>query len=218
MSSPVEPDVSRLRETAQPPDDANRDGEVALHLSDLELVRLVMQRQPPALERFVNRMQCVPRFVAARNAQMGRPLGNESIEDLVQDVLAVVWRKLPAFQGEAGLETWVYQFCEFELRNAIRRAVPKRARSLEDLEDKDEVGSQEPANSAAGDDLESVYVAMQRLSAAEARIMRLKHFEALTFEAIALRLSMSQSTIKTRYYRALDKLRRHLRLRAEEKA
>ncbi len=174
-----------------------------------------MQRQPPALERFVNRMQCVPRFVAARNAQMGRPLGNESIEDLVQDVLAVVWRKLPGFQGEAGLETWVYQFCEFELRNAIRRAVPRRVRSLEDM---DEVGSQEPANSAASDDLESVYVAMQRLSAAEARIMRLKHFEALTFEAIALRLSMSQNTSKTRYYRALEKLRRHLRLRAEEKA
>ena len=82
----------------------------------------------------------------------------------------------------------------------------------------DEVGSQEPANSAASDDLESVYVAMQRLSAAEARIMRLKHFEALTFEAIALRLSMSQNTSKTRYYRALEKLRRHLRLRAEEKA
>lgn len=196
-----------VAETPRPADDANRPGEVALHVSDLDLIRLVMQRETIAIDRFVVRMQCVPRFVAARNAHWGRPLSDEAIEDVVQDVLAVVWKKLPTYQGEAGLETWVYQFCEFELRNAVRRAGPRRTLSLADhVEPIDTT----PERAMPADDLAPVYAAMENLAAEDVRIIRLKHFEEHTFDSIALRLALSVNTVKTRYYRAIEKLRRRL--------
>lgn len=166
-----------------------------------------MQREPGALDRFIARMQCVPRFVAARNAQWGRPLGNQSMEDVVQDVLAIVWRKLSAYQGEAVLETWVYQFCEFEMRNAVRRANTRRSQSLADVEEP--TAPQEPSR-VGDDDLAPIYAAMDNLPAEDTQIIRLKHFEEQTFDAIAARIGWPANTVKTRYYRALDRLKRKL--------
>src|SRR5688500_8604463 len=74
---------------------------------DLELVRRVLLREGPALASFAARMQCVPRFLAARNAQLGSPLRTEEIEDVAQDTVISVWRKLPEYRAEAKLETWV---------------------------------------------------------------------------------------------------------------
>lgn len=166
-----------------------------------------MRHEPHALDQFIARMQCVPRFVAARNAQWGRPLGTESLEDVVQDVLAVVWRKLSAFQGQAGLETWVYQFCEFEMRNAVRRLSTRRSRSLTEVE---EPTAPPGAPVAIDDDLAPIYVAMENLAPEDTRIIRLKHFEEQTFDGIAASFGWPTNTVKTRYYRALERLKQWL--------
>ena len=42
-------------------------------------------------------------------------------------------------------------------------------------------------------------------------MIRLKHFQELTFEEISSRLSIPANTAKTKYYRGLEKLRETLR-------
>jgi RNA polymerase sigma-70 factor (ECF subfamily) len=173
--------------------------------ADLELVRGVLRRDPAALAQFVARMQCVPRFVAFANARTGRKLSEEAVEDLVQDVIAAAWRRLADFRGDSRLETWVFRFCQFQLRNAVRRAAPRRAVSLSEL------GEIEGATAGSLDEHEEIGAALDRMPDDEARVLRLKHFDGLTFDEIAARLSASPNTIKTRYYRGLNNLRQHLR-------
>ncbi len=173
------------------------------HKSDWEFVQRVMARDPAALDSFVQRMRCVGHFVMLANLRHNRPLDQEALRDVVQDVLALVWRKLSEYHGDAALETWVYRFCDLQVRNAIRRAAPRRTVPL--VNDVVDPRDREPT---ATDDMQSVDAALQSLVPLDASILRLKLFEAMTFEAMARRLARSPNTIKTRYYRALQKLRR----------
>jgi RNA polymerase sigma-70 factor (ECF subfamily) len=161
------------------------------HLSDLELVRALRRGQPEAIAGFVRRMRCVPLGLAAQNARLGRPLNEHDIEDVSQEVL-----------------TWVYRFTSFELMNAVRR---KRTRQrVAELES-------EPAVVPPADkrtrllEYEHLHRALTRLDPIEADVIRLKHFQELTFEEISARLEMPANTAKTKYYRGLEKLQEALR-------
>lgn len=185
---------------------------VVLHPADLKLVQAVLRREPLALEQFSARLACAQRFVALCNGQLGRVLRADELEDAAQSALATVWHKLESFRGEASLETWVFRFCDFEVRNAGRRAVRRRAPSLEEVAEPKHAG---PPAEAAFDDADQVHAAIARLPADEAAVVQLKHFQALTFDAIGTNLGCSANTVKTRYYRAIAALRHHLRKAAD---
>lgn len=178
------------------------------HLSDLELARATLQGRADAIERFVLRMRCVPLSLTAQNARLGRPLNVQDIEDLAQEVVVMIWRKLDTFSGLSTLETWVYRFASLELMNAIRK---KRTRQrVGDLDD-DPPSTAGPDARLSSLDYEHVYRALDRLDASEADVIRLKHFQELTFEEIGANLSMPTNTAKTKYYRGLVKLHEILR-------
>ena len=71
----------------------------AEHSADLRLVREILAGRSDAVERFIDRMRCVPLILAKRNARRGSFLNNEDIEDLTQEVLAIVLRKLDTYAG-----------------------------------------------------------------------------------------------------------------------
>ena len=81
-------------------------------------MREVIENKDAAIDEFIERMRCVPGILAALNARCGRQLDEHLLADVVQDVLIVVWSKLPEFQGTGRLELWVYRICQFELMNA----------------------------------------------------------------------------------------------------
>jgi RNA polymerase sigma-70 factor (ECF subfamily) len=157
-------------------------------------------------------MRCVPAILRVENARLGRGLRPDELEDLVQDTLVAVWRKIDRYMGEAKLETWVWEFCALELRSALRRQ-GRRARLL------DEQNLVPPERCAGVEtpsiDYEDVYESLDRLPEEERVVVRLKHFSHLTFEQTAQRLGLSPNTVKTRYYRALLRLRRWLAPRKE---
>ena len=176
-----------------------------LHSTDLDLVRATLRGDRSAVDRFVGRMGCVPRMLAVQNGRFGRPLDVEEVADLVQDVLVVIWKKLDQFQGRAALETWVYRVCRWELQNAIRRK--RRQPVLVEEADTALPVRQEPGALAAFDRADSALVGLSRLGPPAADVIRLRHFEQLTFDEIGERLQISPNTAKTQYYRGLIKLR-----------
>ena len=89
--------------------------------ADLELVRAVRRGDAAALQRFIERMDCVPRILSVLNARSGRRLKDHDLRDVVQDTLMAVWRKLDRFEGRASLDTWAYRFCVQEMLAAVRR-------------------------------------------------------------------------------------------------
>lgn len=181
--------------------------------TDLELVEAVLSKRADAVVELVHRLGCVPRFLAARNSQLGGPLSPLDLEDVVQDALVVVWRKLPEFHGRTSLDVWVYRICCYELLNAIRRRGRiGRERRVPD-ETFEATGVDLEAEWDRGERYERLYDALERLTDEERAIVRLKHFENLSFTEIGAELSVSTNTAKTRYYRGLKRLSGILRPR-----
>ncbi len=175
-----------------------------LHGADLELVRAARSGRREAVERLIARMRCVPRMLAAKNARMGRPLDDAELEDLVQESLYAIWRKLDTYAGRAALETWFYRFCFLELVRRVAQARRTPA-PLTDVENAlpAAITSERPGPF----ELEHVYRGLERLEPDEADAIRAKHLEELTFDEIGARLGVSPNTVKTRYYRGMLKLR-----------
>lgn len=181
---------------------------------DLELARAAVRSERAAVDRFFERMQCVPAILAAKNRRLGSPLSSEELADLAQETLTLLWKKLPGFAGHARLETWAYRFCVLELMNLVRKT--KRRQIVQPGLDRTPEPSQSPEPAAV--DYEHVYRALDALGDPEAAIVRLKHFRQLTFDEIGATLGISPNTAKTGYYRGLVRLRADLERRGEEEA
>ncbi|MCC6782074.1 MAG: sigma-70 family RNA polymerase sigma factor [Planctomycetes bacterium] len=208
MTSPVTPDPAGPRlERDQPSAPQAQDSRNPAWSEDLALARAALAGEPAALETFVRRMSCIPRILdalAKRSAAFRSP---EERRELAQEVFARVWAKLPGFVGHATLETWVYRFCALTLveRLRARRREPGDAHELLAA-----LAADEPRRLAAPDALR-VQAAVAGLDADEAAIVEARHFDGATFEEAAARLQISPNTAKTRYYRAIERLRRELR-------
>ena len=176
---------------------------VGQRAADLELVRQVMRGEPAAVERFTARMQCVPRLLAWIDRKAAWPLPPEAFDDLVQDVLVAVWRRLPDYRGEARLEAWVHRFCFLQWRNARRRARRREPAAHQSAEP-----GVDPRSEIT--DRLDVAAAMAALAPDEALLLRQKHFDGLTFEAIGALTGISPNTLKTKYYRILQTMARLL--------
>ncbi len=181
---------------------------------DFLLVQAAIRRDPEAVDALLKRIQCVRRILAFKNAQHGRPLGAAELDDLVQETLFAVWKKLDRYSGRGALEAWLYRFCFLEYMSRLRK-LRRQPRLIDDLRTEDHpepAASPEPMQG----EYEDVYLGLERLGPPEADIIRLKHLEELTFEEIATRLGDSPNTVKTRYYRGLARLRDLLPARSEE--
>ena len=181
------------------------------HAADVALVRAVQDQGVNAIQEFEQRMSCVPRILGARNARMGHPVPPEELADLVQDTLILIWRKLPEFEGRSSLETWMYRICILELMNAVRRwrrGQKKRVSDSETVIAQTRSRDREPATRLHYEDL---YRGLATLPAEEERVLRLKHYDDLTFEGIGRREGISTSRAKARYYSGMQRLRHLLR-------
>lgn len=178
---------------------------------DLLLVRSILDNHRDRVVQFIDRLECIPRILAARNRQLGRPLSDSELDDVAQDTLAIVWRKLPNFEGRSSLETWIYRIAVFELMNAIRRRSKRPGGRRLDLADVDV-----PIETEDYDDTSDLHAALEDLDSEEAEIIRAKHFEGESFSELAERLHVSLGTAKSRYYRGMRRLRHLLIHRQSE--
>jgi len=179
--------------------------------SDAELIRAVLSSDPHACEQFVTRMRCVPKVLAALNIRRGRPLDDESLADLAQDTVLVVWRKLSEFRDPGPLEAWVYGIAYLEFRNACRGRARSRRRESPISAAQHSISAQDPES----DDTEwnDIELALSRLDPEDSSIIRLRHAQGLSFDAIGERLGIPMNTAKTRYHRSLKVLRDWLRVK-----
>jgi len=183
---------------------------IVTHGQDLALVQAVLAGDSRARARLADRMACVGRMVAARHRELGAPLDDATIRDVVGDTVTRVWQKLADYRGFSAIESWIFVFCEGELRNTIRRVRRRREResSMDDKVKEAVPAAPQPLP------VEDVHLCLQRLDDLDQGLIRSKYFDGLTLEQIAGRLHMNLNTIKSRYTRALQHLRRCLLRRA----
>lgn len=180
----------------------------ARRTADLELVRRARRGEERSVAELIERLRCVPRMLSVKNRQLGHPLRDEELSDLAQQVLVAVWAKLSRFEGRATLETWVYRFCFLEFMHQLRRdrRVPVPSGDLQQ-----DLGERAAETETSGaHEAEEIYKGLEALKQEDAQIVRWRSLDDESFEAIARRLDLPTNTVKTKYYRALLKLRSRL--------
>ena len=139
----------------------------------------------------------------------------EDARDLCQEAFLKAYRGLGAFKGEARFSSWLYQIALNLCRDRMRR---RRGRTLVSL-DALEADGQAPVlrddttalDLALTRDLQHrVRAAVLALPEEQREVIVLKEYEGLTFQQIADVLDLPVSTVKTRLYRGLDKLKERL--------
>lgn len=174
------------------------------HRSDVELVRAALSGDREAAGRLAERMRYASRVLAAHNLRRGRPLDDEELADVAQEAIVALWSRLPAYRGEAALESWVYPFCLNAYVNAARKK--QRRAPIVALSRDGSLPEQFVETSLSAAELEPVHAALAKLGPPREDVIRMKHFDELTFDAIAARLAVPVETVKTWYYRGLRAL------------
>jgi RNA polymerase sigma-70 factor (ECF subfamily) len=146
-----------------------------------------------------------------------RILGTEEdARDLCQETFLKAFRALKGFKGEARFSSWLYQIAVNLCRDRMRR---RRGRTLVSLEAMGEDAARARAESPDPGPMELVEQgalrglvrgAIAALPDDEREVIVLKEYEGLTFLEIAQILDLPLSTVKTRLYRGLVRLRASL--------
>ena len=187
------------------------------HVEDYELARGALRGCEAETGLFLERMLCVPRILRAQNQRLNGRLSKDELDDVTQDTLLIAWKKLEGFEGRASLETWVFGICRLEFLNAVRR---KRRDDAEPMEGaKDTLMDQELwGGRGASMDAALACAALEEIGPPTSDVIRMKHFEHLTFVEIGERLGLPKNTIKSHYRRGLARLRKFLGLGRGEAA
>lgn len=176
-----------------------------LYTEDLGLARRAMDKDPSALADLAERLKCVPRILSYQNVRCGKRFNDHDLADLSQATVLLVLRKLPTYEGRGPLEAWVYRLCCLEFMNELRRhqRLPRPD---------EEIGRKAEEAGRVGDMVdpfrfEELHRALDGLNEEESAFVELKHFDGLTFLEIGRTLGIPANTAKTRYYRAIGRLR-----------
>lgn len=189
-------------------------------------------RQPSAERQLIGRMQAGDSSAVAELASTYGPriqqlafryVKNwEDAEEVTQDVLMKVYRKIEAFRGDAALSSWIYRITFNTAMSRLRSSRAGRKVEVQAVEnttgDFPDRGVQEPADwSSLADDQVLRGEMRKRLVAALARLpmvyrvpVILRDIQGLSTEEASAVLRVKPQTLKSRLHRGRLILREHL--------
>jgi len=128
-------------------------------------------------------------------------------DDVVQDVLIILYRKLHTYRGKASFSSWLYQIVRHKACDLIRK---RRRTACQDVDQLAEVlASSEPQIPDRLHEQEfsqQVFDSIARLSAAEQQLFYLRESEGLSFPEIARVMGEPEGTVKARHWRLKSRL------------
>ena len=149
-----------------------------------------------------------------------RILGNrEDAEEAVQDIFIKVYRSLPGFRGESGIQTWLYRITVNTCLSRLRK------RKVEQIYPEEEVDNRSPTwdtlvsetdtpehQLIEKDMKDQIFGALKMLPMEDSEILVLFHVDELKYDEIATVLDIPLGTVCARLYRARKKLKSALAL------
>ena len=176
------------------------------------LVIRLREGDETAFEEFVTQYERPVYNLALR--QLGNP---DDAQDAAQEVFLRVYRSVALFRADSRLSTWVYQITVNVCTDMLRKYARHPETSLNDGEEED-AGRDLPDETYAPEPLyertalrEQVQAALGELSPEHRQIIVLRDITGLRYDEIAGVLQLSGGTVKSRLYRAREKLASILR-------
>ncbi len=122
------------------------------------------------------------------------------IEEIVDDVMFVVWTDAGKFRGQSAVSTWVFGIAYRRALSALRKEGRYQAPLVQDAD----------STIAAGEspvDLELIRAGLAELSPDHRQVIELTYFCGFSYREIAEIAGCPENTVKTRMYHARRRLK-----------
>ena len=188
--------------------------ETGLEVEDLRLIESLREGTEAAYEELLSRFQQPVYTLALR-------LLDDPSEacDVVQEVFLKVFRNIGNFRGQSTLKTWIYRITVNEAHNTRRWFFRHRRREVEldsnpESRDWKEIvpdNSRSPYDAALeGEQHSQIEAALNRINPIFRQAVVLRDIMDLSYDEIAVVLSVSLGTVKSRILRGREALREEL--------
>lgn len=187
---------------------------------DADLVRKARAGDAGAFERLVIRHQ--DRVYTTLLRMVGDAA---TAADLAQEVFVKAWRGISEVDDRAKFTTWLHRVAHneavshFRHASALKRGGPKREISLNHDDSPDVAGDlrrpgaegADPATAAESSEQTQIILdAIDGLDSESRMVVILREVEGLSYEEIADRLGINAGTVRSRLFRARERLRERL--------
>ncbi|MGE5435791.1 MAG: RNA polymerase sigma factor [Syntrophothermus sp.] len=128
-------------------------------------------------------------------------------DEILQEVLLVIYKKLNKFKFESSLYTWIYRITATRSLNLIKRRNLKRIFSLSDFDD-DKIRKDDEIIKGIEnkEKLEKLDKVLQKLPLKQREVFVLRNFEELSYDEISKITKKSVGGLKANYFHALSKV------------
>jgi RNA polymerase sigma-70 factor (ECF subfamily) len=176
---------------------------MAITESDEQLIKDFVSGSEAAFNRLIHKYQQKIYWHARRMT------GNHlDADDIVQEVLLVMYNKLKDFKFESSLYTWIYKITSTRSLNLINRRKIKDFFSLDDSENKIDIHKDEDIIGGIEnrEKLEKLNSVLQKLPAKQREVFILRNFDELSYDEISEITGKSAGALKANYFHALNKV------------
>lgn len=134
----------------------------------------------------------------------------ETSMDLIQEIFISMLKSLHSFdENKSSFRTWLYRIATNKVVDYFRSKNYKYTTLVETIEDRQiEDTTDFTVNLEHKEDVEKIQAIVNKLSSEYQEIFRLKIFLEATFLEISKILELSESTVKTKYYSIIKKIKK----------
>ena len=171
--------------------------------NDFELVKNFLNGDETAFNSIVRKYQ---KKIYWHARQM---VGNHlDADEVTQEVLIVIFKKLRTFNFNSSLYTWIYKIVSTRSLNQLRKRQVKKFFFIDDEESEVELRDKKDIieDIANREKLEKVNRVLQKLPPKQRQIFILRNFEQLSYDEIAKITGRSVGGLKANYFHALKKV------------
>jgi RNA polymerase sigma factor (sigma-70 family) len=151
-----------------------------------------------------------PRLTRFLQRVMRRP---QTVEEVLNDAMLVVWRKAGSFNGQSKVSTWIFAIAYHKALKAIKR-FDEPVEAGEEAFDESESG---PENQLMQRQRCALLLQqLGRMSADHRAVIELTYYHGYAYREIAQIMGCPVDTVKTRMFHARRRLRMYLSERKED--
>ncbi len=169
---------------------------------DFELIKSFLDGDESSFNRLVKKYQEKIYWQARRMS------GNHiDADEIVQEVLLVMYNKLNTFKFESSLYSWIYRITATRSLNYIKKRDLKKIFSLDALINKKDDKKSFETNIEEEEQLNLIKKKLQMIPPKQREVFIMRSFDDLSYDEIAEITGKSVGALKANYFHALNKLK-----------
>lgn len=175
---------------------------------------MVADKDTELIEKFLSGDESAYNMIAVKYQQKiywlaRRMLGNHiDADEVTQEVLIVIYKKLKDFKFGSSLFTWIYRITTTRSLNFIKKRKAKKFLFFLDEEQKEiEAEDDIVKNVEDKEKLDNLQNVLNQLPLKQREVFILRHFDGMSYEEISEITGKSVGGLKANYFHALNKVK-----------